>query len=121
VTLQLPKFFCRSIFLIALVAMPAAADSSETEIQYLLDSVGQSRCIFIRNEKSHDAAAAESHLRMKYGKAKFWIDSSEEFIERIASKSSWSGKPYFIDCPDADREPAGDWLSQKLAARREKT
>ncbi|MDH3511845.1 MAG: DUF5329 domain-containing protein [Gammaproteobacteria bacterium] len=103
---------------LCLLSLPSMAGNAETEILFLLESIGQSPCVFIRNGKIHDAPEAESHLRMKYGKAKFWIDSSEKFIDRIASKSSWSGKPYFIDCPDADPEPAANWLSQKLATHR---
>lgn len=118
--LRLHKFIGSSLYISILLSVSAVADTPATEIQYLLESVGQSGCVFVRNGKTHAATEAESHLRMKYGKTKFWIDSSEQFIERVASKSSWSGKPYFIDCPNVDREPAGDWLSQKLAAHRKK-
>jgi hypothetical protein len=93
------------------------ASTAEAEIQYLLKSVGQSECVFIRNGRSHSAMEAESHLRMKYGKTKSRIDSSKQFIERIASKSSWSGKPYFIECPDSERQRSRDWLTEMLAAR----
>ncbi len=104
--------------LVWLLSPVTMADTAETEIHYLLETIGQSECTFVRNGEAHDATEAESHLRMKYRNGKFWIDDAEHFIERIASKSSWSGKPYFIDCPDADREPSADWLSDKLAAHR---
>jgi hypothetical protein len=104
-----------------LSSLSALAGNPETEIQYLLESVGQSNCIFIRNGESHAATEAESHLRMKYRRGKFWVDNSEQFIERIASKSSWSGKPYFIECPNSDRRPSGDWLLEKLTAHRKET
>lgn len=97
------------------------ADTVDPEIQYLLESIGQSECAFIRNGKAHDAAEAESHLRMKYGRARSRINSSEKFIERIASESSRSGKPYLIECPDAESRRSRDWLLERLNAyRREK-
>lgn len=105
--------------LIWLFSPISMAGTAETEIQYLLKSVGQSECVFIRNGKSHDAMAAESHLRMKYGKARSRIGSSEQFIDRLASKSSWSGKPYFIECPDSERRPSRDWLAERLATHRQ--
>ena len=106
---------CGLIWLLPVVTMAGPADS---EIQYLLESIGQSECVFVRNGKAHDATEAESHLRMKYDSARSHVDDSEEFIERIASKSSWSEKPYLIDCPDADRQRSRDWLLEKLAAYR---
>jgi hypothetical protein len=95
-----------------------ADTTAETEIQYLLESIGQSQCVFVRNGETHVATEAESHLRMKYRNGKFWVNSAEQFIKRIASKSSWSGDPYYIDCPDTDRRLSGDWLLAKLAAHR---
>ena len=106
--------------LVWLLSPVATAETNEAEIQYLLESIGQSQCAFIRNGKTHGAAEAESHLRMKYRNGKFWVDDAEQFIERIASKSSWSKKPYYIDCPDTGSEPAGEWLSKKLTALRKK-
>lgn len=103
-----------------LALSPAAtAAPADPEIQYLLASIGQSQCIFIRNGKSHDPTEAESHLRMKYDKTRYWIDSSEKFIERIASKSSLSGRPYLIDCPDAETRPSRNWLLEKLIRYRQ--
>ena len=104
--------------LLWLLSLPVMAGDSTTEIQYLLESIGQSQCVFIRNGETHAATEAESHLRMKYRNGTFWVNSAEQFIERIASKSSWSGDLYYIDCPDTDRQPSGDWLSEKLAAHR---
>ena len=39
---------------------------------------------------------ARDHLQMKRERGKRYYDSTEEYIDRIASKSSWSGKPYKI-------------------------
>ena len=85
----------------------------DAEIDYLLATVAASDCVFIRNGKEYDGADAQKHLEMKRKRGRKYYDSSEEFIERIASKSSWSGKPYRIRCGDGE-ENAGDWFSQKL-------
>jgi len=85
------------------------------EIEYLLQKVGESGCIFIRNGKEHSSEDAESHLRLKYRRGRKYADTAEQFIERLASKSSWSGDIYYIRCDDSDQQPSGDWLSDRLA------
>jgi hypothetical protein len=97
----------------------ASAADADTEIQYLLETTGQSDCSFIRNGKSHTATDAESHLRLKYSNGKRWVSTTEQFINRIASKSSWTGKKYYIDCPDKDRQASSDWMSARLTQYRD--
>jgi hypothetical protein len=105
-------------WILLLLPLPLLAGNTDAEIQYLLDTTGESGCAFIRNGEAHSATDAEAHLRMKYGRGKKWVDSAEQFIERIASKSSWSGKPYYMDCPDAGQRTVGDWLSGQLNSYR---
>lgn len=91
---------------------------NNTEIEYLLQSVGESGCIFIRNGKEHSAKDAESHLRLKYRRGRKYADTAEQFIERLASKSSWSGDIYHMRCGDTDQQPSGDWLLARLTEYR---
>ena len=51
---------------------------------------------FIRNGEEHKAKDAAAHLRMKKEKAGNRIKTAKDFIEKAASKSSFSGKPYQI-------------------------
>lgn len=107
-----------SIVLATLVlAMPAVADeaTTEAEIEYLMTEIGRSDCTFIRNGKRHDAADAEAHIRMKYRNAFRHAKTAEMFIDRLASKSSMSRKPYLMECPGEDAVPSGEWLKSKLA------
>ena len=97
------------------VVLNAVAETADTEIQYLLNSVAESKCTFIRNDETHDSEEAAAHLRMKYNRGKLWVNSTEQFIDRIASKSSWSGKPYKIHCPGQDEQATGAWLTGKLS------
>jgi hypothetical protein len=92
----------------------AQADDMESEIDYLVAQIGQSDCTFIRNGKEHSAKNAEDHLQMKRRRGKRYYDTTEQFIERIASKSSWTGKPYLIRCGDGESVPAGAWLRERL-------
>ena len=111
----------RSLFFAMLLTLSTSAfgadEDSEVqqEIEYLLTQVSDSGCIFIRNGSEHDAADAADHMRMKYGNGKRWVSSAEDFINRIASKSSWSGKKYQIQCPGEAACPSGDWLTEKLS------
>ena len=100
--------------LICLLPPGARADEAPAEIDYLLNTIGSSDCIFIRNGKRHNAQDAEAHLRMKYRRGKRYAPTSEKFIERLASKSSMSGKLYYIECESEVRKAFGQWLMQRL-------
>jgi len=102
--------------LILSISVSRAGDESAAKIEYLLDSIGDSSCVFIRNGKEHDAAAAEDHLRMKYRRGKKWITDADSFISRLATKSSFSGRPYRIRCPGQGTIATADWLNQMLRA-----
>lgn len=108
----------RSVFaaalLIFLLPVVAQADEVPVEIDYLLATIGSSDCTFIRNGSRYDAEDAESHLRMKYRRGKRYASTTEKFIERLASKSSMSRKPYFIECGSAEKVESGLWLEQRL-------
>ena len=121
---------CRSVrrllpfILVALVAGVAQGQSTtetetetETEIRSLIEAVGASGCDFERNGTSHSATEAAAHLTLKYQRGQRYANSAEEFIERLASKSSWTGRPYQMIC-DGEAQPAGDWLSATLAQLR---
>ena len=86
----------------------------DSEIDFLLDSVVTSDCIFIRNGKTHDAIAARKHLQMKRKRGKWYFHSADEFIERLASKSSWSGDAYLIQCGSEPQQTANDWFTALL-------
>lgn len=103
------------ILLFALTLGVAIANEEAERIEYLLTAIGESACTFVRNGKEYPAAQAESHLRMKYRRGKRWATDAETFIERIASKSSFSGRPYHIHCGGAEPRPTSDWLLERLS------
>lgn len=108
------KYFLPLLIMLSLVPGIAQANQTDTEIEYLLTTMSSSECTFIRNGKEYDAAAAESHLRMKYKRGKRYVSTTEEFIDRLASKSSMSKKPYYIACGGAEPTPSGQWLTALL-------
>lgn len=104
------------VLLWLLAVMPGFASDNDSivEIDFLLDTVAHSDCLFIRNGKTHSPADAVDHLQMKRRRGARYFTTTEEFIDRLASKSSWSGKPYLIQCQDQAAEPAGDWFTRHL-------
>ncbi len=99
---------------IYLIAGETLANTMDDEIDYLLKEVARSGCTFIRNGKRHSARDASAHLKSKWRHNAHLIDSTEEFIEKIASKSSISGKPYRIRCRGQTEQTTGEWLSRLL-------
>jgi hypothetical protein len=82
--------------------------------------VANSGCDFFRNNSLHDPVSAADHLRYKYRHGKRWVKTAEQFIDRIASGSSISGKPYHVNCNGVESD-SGEWLHQALARHRAET
>lgn len=101
------------------VALARADAEADAEIQYLLGFVAASGCTFVRNGDSHDSADAADHLRLKYDRGGRYVNSAEQFIDRLATESSWSGDPYTVTC-EGNTEPSGKWLHRALADQRSK-
>jgi len=108
------KYVMWLIFLVALIPSIVRADQTETEVDYLLTTIGSSECVFVRNGKEYNAEKAEAHLRMKFERGKQYAPTTEQFIQRLASKSSMSRKSYFIECDGEARVPSGQWLTHLL-------
>jgi len=87
------------------------------EIEYLLSFVGGSDCIFIRNGGEYQAKEAREHLEMKYNHVKRHIKTAEDFIDKIASKSSLSGRKYEVRC-DGVKLQTSQWLREALSSYR---
>lgn len=86
---------------------------TDAEVRHLLDFVGSSNCTFVRNGTEYGADEARRHLKMKYGYARPRLHSTEEFIDKVASQSSLSGKQYEVRCGDAV-ETSKQWLIHEL-------
>jgi len=110
--------FHLATLLLLLASFSSASETMDAEIDYLLDYVETSGCTFIRNGKEHEPGAARGHLELKRKRGKRYYDSTEEFIEKVASSSSWSGKPYMIQCGDEQAQPIEGWYMAALSRYR---
>lgn len=105
------------LLLLFLLSGNAASASGNEEIQYLLSFISGSDCIFIRNGDEHPPKEASEHLEMKYNHIKKRIHTAEDFIDKIASKSSLSRKQYTVRC-DEVIIPTKQWLQEALRLHR---
>lgn len=69
---------------------------------------------FIRNGSSHDAKTAAKFLRGKWQAHQKETKTATDFIDKVASVSGTSGKPYLIRFKDADEVKCGDYLKEQL-------
>lgn len=96
----------------------AEEDTVTVEVSHLINAVSESGCSFVRNDKEHTASEAVGHLQMKAKRGRRYYDTADEFIDRIASKSSWSGKSYMIQCDGKPAVRAADWFNRVLTEYR---
>lgn len=113
------------IVVIGLVlSMPAFAKLNaheEARVNAMLDALSQQKTlVFVRNGTEHNSEEAVSHLRLKLGNTRNRIDTAEQFIDKVASSSSISGKPYTVKIPGQPDENAKAYLD-KLIAQTDKT
>ena len=118
------RFPLGALLIAALLWLPAAHAQTpvavQNEVNFLLGYVAGSGCDFYRNGSWYDSRKAHGHLRDKY---KYLADrnlagTTEQFIERAASQSSFSGKPYQIRCNGGAPVLSQVWLRDRLAELR---
>lgn len=91
----------------------AKADVMQQEVEHLLTFVENSGCTFIRNGTKHDSAGAADHLRLKFKRGSKYVNNADQFIDRLASESSWTGRDYTVIC-DGVTQTSGRWLHKAL-------
>lgn len=101
--------------LIPLVLCAASALTEDQKIEKLIQTVAEMKdAVFIRNGAEHTPAQAAQHMRNKWEHAKDQVKTAEEFIDKLASKSSASGKPYLIRFKDGREVESGTFLREQL-------
>ena len=103
--------------LVLSMALPATELLVETEINTLLEVVAKSGCDFKRNDTLHSSPDAAEHLALKYSRGQRYVETTENFIDRLATKSSWTGRPYTVIC-DGVETASGTWLHAQLLGLR---
>ena len=104
-------------FLFSSTAMATEIDmTTQIEIDHLFARLQQSNCRFDRNGTWYGPDKAAQHINKKYQYLlkKKAIQSAENFIDRAASGSSDSGKPYWVKCADSAALKSADWFQSEL-------
>lgn len=89
------------------------------EISHLLSFVKNSSCKINRNGKIYEGSDAASHIQKKYDYFKNDIETTEQFIELSATKSTLSGKYYTVKCGDTEPIKTREWLLIELSSYRD--
>ena len=96
--------------------------TEDAKIYFLINKVKLSKATFLRNGSEHNCVEAADHLetKMKRARRTFGFFGSlkpikvETFIDKIASESSMSGKPYKIRLKNGKVVKTKDWLYKQL-------
>lgn len=105
---------------IALASAAPPPAPVQTEVTRLLDFIQQSGCKFFRNGTWHDSTTARQHLSDKYDylAQRGMIEKTEDFIEKAATQSSFSGRAYQVQCGEEKTSLSAPWLTQELQRER---
>lgn len=104
--------------LLALTSAPLGASEPQDSINALLARVEKADCKFIRNGSEHTGKEAATHMRRKYDHFRKEIATPEQFIDKCASKSELSGKPYQVALANGKVVRSDVWMKEQLAAIR---
>ncbi|MGZ9170580.1 MAG: DUF5329 family protein [Candidatus Binatia bacterium] len=114
----------RIMFVIALLVSLTAvsfvnaqnlAAIEKQKIEALIKQVGDLKeAKFVRNGSTYEPATAVRFLRGKWNANKADINSARDFIEKIATKSGTSGKPYLMRYSDGKEIPSREFLLAEL-------
>ena len=97
------------------VALAAPPPMEQARIDRLIHHVEfQNGLVFIRNGREYSCEQAAKFLRGKMESMGKEVSTAREFIERIATRSSTSGKPYQIRLANGTLLPAGQYLIDEL-------
>jgi hypothetical protein len=93
--------------------LPALTE--EQKIDALIASVEHlPGAVFIRNGTEYDGAKAADHLRTKRNYAGKRITTAEQFIDKLATASSMTGKPYTIRYADGRTVQSAAYFREQL-------
>jgi hypothetical protein len=99
----------------AVVAGQSAPPAERQKIESLIKQVGELKdAKFIRNGSTHDVSTAVRFLRDKWGANDADVKTAKDFIDKVASASGTSGKPYLIRFKDGRETKSRDFLLAEL-------
>lgn len=95
------------------LAMLQSKLTEKQKIEYLIAQIAKQDAVFIRNGSEYTPSKAAEHLRMKYNRAGD-IQTALQFIEKLGTSSSMSGKPYMMRYKNGKTVKVGEWLKAEL-------
>ena len=115
-----PFIFALACLIFGLAFAVPTSETVRAEIDSLLSKLQSSGCEFNRNGSWYSGAEAKDHLlrKLEFIERKSTVQSTEQFIELAAAKSSSSGKPYQVKCGAEAAVDSQLWLSKQLAVLR---
>ena len=110
---------CCSVFLEIRVFQSVWAQNTpaaeKQKIEALIKSVADAKGLqFVRNGKAYDATTAAKFLRGKLAANAAEVKTAHGFIDKVASFSGTSGKPYLIRRSDGSEIKSKDYLLATL-------
>ena len=104
------------LFTMLSVAHAEPPATVQAEVNFLLGYVEGSGCAFYRNGTWHNSKEGQAHLRDKYKwlAARNLINTTEDFIERAATESSFTGLAYKVKCNGGPTITSNQWLRDEL-------
>ena len=98
-----------------IVASQTAPAAERQKIESLIKQVGSLKdAKFIRNGSTYEVPSAVRFLRGKWDANAAEVKSARDFIDKVASMSSSSGKPYLIRFKDGREIKSRDFLLAEL-------
>jgi hypothetical protein len=90
--------------------------AEKKKIEALIFEVEQmTDAIFVRNGKQYPSESAAEFLRRKWKSRRSEVRSAWDFIDKVASFSSTTGKPYSIRWRDGRERLSADFFRAQLA------
>jgi len=119
---RVPYFYILLFFLFSITYLNSypSKHSEKEKIDYLLETLENSNLIFIRNGDEYSSKEARAHMQKKLEYAGNRITNVDQFITYLATKSSISGKPYYVKYPDGKKVESSIWMRELLNKLEEK-
>lgn len=90
-------------------------NSEKQKIETLIKQVANLKdAKFVRNGSAYNADSAAVFLRRKWQANESEVKTAQDFIDKVASFSATSGKPYLIRFKDGSESQSRDFLLAQL-------
>ena len=108
--------FLIAVLFSGILTQATAASVADVEIGQLLGYIERSGCAMYRNGSWYSASDARAHLEKKYRYLlnRGLLNTTEDFMDRVATASSMSGEPYQVKCDRGEPISSAEWLTTEL-------